>query len=107
MKKYLIIIFVIVFSIFVSGCDGNVTRTVRHAGFSLDGDFKCDVVMPSDKKDTSYAKIKYMFSNFMVSILIEPSIISGNGYELLLGVFLNIDKLPSASKMAYFTSSIL
>ena len=66
MKKYLIVIFVIVLSIFVSGCDGNVTRTVRHAGFSLDGDFKCDVVMPTDKKDTSYAKIKYMFSNFMV-----------------------------------------
>ena len=62
----------------MSGCDGDVTRNIRHAGFNIDGEFKCDVVMPSDKKDTSYANIRYMTDGLMI-------LEDGTIYELSLG----------------------
>ena len=46
LKKIYMFILIIIVCVFISGCDGNVTRAVRHAGFNIDGDFKCDVVMP-------------------------------------------------------------
>ncbi len=78
MKKIYMFILIIIVCVFISGCDGNVTRAVRHAGFNIDGDFKCDVVMPTDKKDTSYAKIRYMTGGLMI-------LEDGTIYELSLG----------------------
>ena len=78
MKKIYMFILIIIVCVFISGCDGNVTRAIRHAGFNIDGDFKCDVVMPTDKKDTSYAKIRYMTGGLMV-------LEDGTIYELSLG----------------------
>ena len=78
MKKYYIFIIVAFLCLFVSGCDGDVTRNIRHAGFNIDGEFKCDVVMPSDKKDTSYANIRYMTGGYMI-------LEDGTIYELSLG----------------------
>lgn len=78
MKKYYIFIIVAFLCLFVSGCDGDVTRNIRHAGFNIDGEFKCDVVMPSDKKDTNYANIRYMTGGYMI-------LEDGTIYELSLG----------------------
>ena len=78
MRRIYIFISIIIVCIFVSGCDGNVTRTIRHAGFTIDGDFTCDVVMPTDKKDTSYANIRYMTDGLMI-------LEDGTIYELSLG----------------------
>ncbi len=78
MKKYYIFIIAAFLCLFVSGCDGDVTRNIRHAGFNIDGEFKCDVVMPSDKKDTSYANIRYMTGGYMI-------LEDGTIYELSLG----------------------
>ena len=78
MKKVFLFGCVIILCIFVSGCDGTVTRNIRHAGFSIDGSFTCDIVMPTDKEDTSYAKIKYLIGNYMI-------LEDGTIYELSMG----------------------
>ena len=69
---------IIALCLFLSGCDGSVTRAIRHAGFSIDGEFKCDVVMPKDKNDTSVSKIRYMTNAYMI-------LEDGTLYELSLG----------------------
>ncbi len=63
-----------------TACDGNVTRDIRHAGFALSGEFKCSVVMPSDKEDTSYSKIRYFTGSHMI-------LDDGRIYELSLGQY--------------------
>ena len=78
MKKGYMMLLILFLCIFVSGCDGDVTRNIRHDGFSVDGEFSCDVVMPSDKKDTSYERIKYMTGSHMI-------LEDGTIYELSLG----------------------
>lgn len=78
MKKLSLVLIVVLICLFVSGCDGSVTRAIRHAGFNVDGEFKCDVVMPENKKDTSYEKIRYMIGNYMI-------LEDGTLYELSLG----------------------
>ena len=66
MKKIFIFMSIIIVSLFISGCDGDVTRNIRHSGFNLDGEFACDIVMPTDKKDTDYASIRYIIGNLMI-----------------------------------------
>ena len=78
MKKVFVFISLLVFGFLLTGCDGDVTRSLRHAGFNVDGEFTCDIVMPSDKKDTSYKKIKYIVGNHMI-------LQDGTIYELSLG----------------------
>ncbi len=78
MKKLSLILIAVIVCLFVSGCDGTVTRSIRHAGFNVDGEFKCDVVMPENKKDTDYEKIRYMIGNYMI-------LEDGTIYELSLG----------------------
>jgi hypothetical protein len=60
------------------GCNGNVTRDIRHAGFSVGSTFKCDDFYPDDKDDTSYKKIKYFLSNQLIDE-------NGGIYELSMG----------------------
>lgn len=67
MKKYLNIIIILVLCLFITGCNGTITKNIRHAGYSVNGNkFICDIVMPEDEEDTNYVKIKYMFNNTMV-----------------------------------------
>ena len=74
------VLFILVICLFVTGCDGDVTRNIRHAGFNLDGtDFVCDPVMPKDKEDHSYAKIRYMINNYIV-------LDDGTLYDLNIGI---------------------
>lgn len=61
-----------------SGCTGNITRDIRHAGFSIGDTFKCKYFFPADKDDTSYKKIQYLTGNHIIST-------EGKLYEVSLG----------------------
>ena len=58
-KKVLMSIFIFSLIVLCCGCDGNTTRDIRHAGYTLTGDtFTCSDLVPKDEEDTSYKKIK-------------------------------------------------
>ena len=57
LKISLIMCFIL---LFCSACNGEVTRDIRHDGFSVGGEFNCPDFFPADKEDTSYKKIKYL-----------------------------------------------
>lgn len=72
--KSLVVIFVLV--LFSTGCDGNITRDIRHAGFSLsNASFTCSLLLP--EKETKYEKLWYLDSTFAISQ-------AGKVYELSL-----------------------
>ena len=49
MKKWKFGILVLMFALFSTGCDGTITREIRHAGFSLSNDsFSCDSLAMDD-----------------------------------------------------------
>lgn len=82
--KFFILMVVIILG--CSACNGNVTRDIRHAGFSLSGDeFICEPLFPDDDEDTDYEKIKYLNSSFVITN-------SGNIYELSMGQKFSNDK---------------
>lgn len=59
------LLFIIVF--LCSACDGNVTRDIRHDGFSVSNKkFICDDFYPENKNDIYYRKIKYMTTNNII-----------------------------------------
>ena len=99
MKKKLLIILLLVF--ICTGCNGNVTRTIRKSGFNVSGNkFKCDTIMPSkgglfSEKKTS-EKISFMSGNTAISN-------NGNVYEFSFnGVFsnnMNCKKVMSGIKV--------
>ena len=61
-------------------CDGNTTRDIRHAGYSLTGDkFVCSDLVPENDKDTSYKKIKYYNSSYIITE-------DGEIYEISIGL---------------------
>ncbi len=78
MKKYIKVSLLLIIVLLCSACDGNVTRDIRHAGFTVSDKFECDIFYPTSKKDTGYKKIKY---------LTGTNIIDGDGhiYEVSLG----------------------
>ena len=79
MKKTICFLIVFMFVIvFCSGCEGDITRSLRYEGFSVGGDFSCDEFMPEDKDDTSYKKIRYLTSSSIISE-------DGELYEISLG----------------------
>ena len=61
-----------------TGCDGDVTRDIRHDGFSYGTEFNCDYFFPKDKEDTSYKKIKYLTGTHVIDE-------DGKLYEISLG----------------------
>lgn len=63
MKKKLSLFILMFIILLCSGCNGNVTRDIRHAGFTVSNKFICDTFY---KKDTSYKKIKYITSNNII-----------------------------------------
>lgn len=73
-KKIFIFSLLLVTILLCSGCNGNVTRDIRHAGFSVSNKFICDVFY---KNDASYKKIKYITANNIVDM-------DGSIYELSL-----------------------
>ena len=67
MKKRIIgisLLFIIV--LLCSACNGDVTREIRHAGFSVSTKFICDGFYPTKKEDILYKKIRYITSSNMI-----------------------------------------
>ena len=63
-KKLYIVLIVII--LFCTGCDGTMTRDIRHAGFILNSEFTCSEFYPQDKDDLYYKKIKYFTSSHVI-----------------------------------------
>ena len=78
MKKIIRISLLMVIVLLCSACDGDVTRDIRHSGFTVSTKFECDYFYPANKNDTGYKKIKY---------LTDTNIIDTDGriYEVSLG----------------------
>ena len=79
MKKKRVFKFMCLFLcvLFLSGCDGSVTRDIRHAGFNIGGKFICNEFYPKDKEDTSYQKVLFMTGSHLINT-------DGDIYELSL-----------------------
>ena len=79
MKKKIVRFWLLLFLVLLcTACDGDVTRDIRHAGFSLAGEFTCNVVFPASKEDVSYARIRYFTGSHMI-------LEDGRIFELSLG----------------------
>ena len=65
------------FIFLLTGCNGSVTRNIRHAGFNIGGKFICNDFYPKDKEDTSYKKILFMTGSHLINT-------DGDIYELSL-----------------------
>ncbi len=70
MKKkicYFVIVFLMIFM--ATGCqNGETTRGIRHAGFTLSGkDFDCKEFLPADEYDVNYQKIWYFDSSKIIT----------------------------------------
>lgn len=66
MKKKSVLFGLLFIILLCTGCNGNVTRDIRHDGFSVSNKFICDVFYKEGKNDTSYKKIKYMTNNNII-----------------------------------------
>lgn len=72
---------IVVLCLVCTGCGkGNITRGIRHAGFTLsDNEFQCNLLIPNDKDDdNNYEKLKYLTSSKAITV-------SGKIYDLSLG----------------------
>lgn len=68
MKNKLKIGFAFIIILGFCGCDGDVTRDIRHAGYSLNTEkFVCSDLMPKDDSDISYKKIKYFNNEYIIT----------------------------------------
>lgn len=79
MKKRIIgisLLFILV--LLCSACNGTITRSLRHDGFSVSTKFICDDFYPTNKEDNSYKKIKFMTSNNIIDN-------DGHIYDISLG----------------------
>lgn len=87
-KIYFILGSLVVF--LCTACNGNITRDIRHAGFSVGGTFTCERFYPKDKEDNSYEKIKYFTGSHIINS-------EGKIYELSLGqLFANNENCKEA-----------
>ena len=65
--KIVFCFFILFMLVFCTACDGNVTRDIRHAGFSIGGTFVCDNFYPKNKEDTNYEKIRYFTGSHIIT----------------------------------------
>lgn len=78
MKKNAIKIMIVLFiAVVCTGCNGKMTRTIRHAGFDISSKFNCSGFFPEDKEDISYNRIRYFTGTHMIDV-------DGKIYELSL-----------------------
>lgn len=79
MKKFKMIMLFLIIVLGCSGCEGDITRDIRHAGFTLsNSEFTCDMLMPSKKNGNSFEKIQYLGGSYAITD-------KGKIYELSLG----------------------
>lgn len=78
-KKVLLLLLITGFCFLCTGCVGNVTRGIRHAGFTLsDAEFVCSLLVPG-KDNLDYEKIRY------ITTTNKAITESGKVYDLSLG----------------------
>lgn len=65
--KFRFALLIIIVGLVCCGCNGSITRDIRHAGFAIGGTFECNVFYPSDKEDTSYEKIRYITDTHIIN----------------------------------------
>lgn len=65
-KIQLALLFLII-CVSCSGCNGTITRDIRHAGFSVSSTFECSSFYPKDKEDIYYEKILYMTDSRLIN----------------------------------------
>lgn len=60
-KKVMLFIMIILFVFTATGCkNGEATRGIRHAGFTLsEEEFNCSTFLPASEEDTTYTKVWY------------------------------------------------
>lgn len=78
MNKKIRLLTLLFFVVLCSGCNGNITRDIRHAGFTMNGTFTCSPFFPKDKEDVSYEKILYMTDSRIINT-------NGKIYEISMG----------------------
>ncbi len=66
MKKRFLLSLVII-CLFCTACNGDVTRDLRHAGFSVGNKFICDRFYPHKKEEVPREKIVYMTGNHIIN----------------------------------------
>ncbi len=76
MKKKMFLLIIVI--ILCTACNGNVTRDIRHSGFTVGNKFNCSRFFPKNKDDTSYEKIAYMTGTHIIND-------EGKLYEISLG----------------------
>ena len=90
MKKSIYGILLVLIILLCSACNGSVTRGIRHAGYSVGGNFACSRFFPKDKEDVSYERIKYITGSHIINT-------EGKIYELSLGqVYANKENCKEA-----------
>lgn len=69
MKKKLIIVMTsITLVLLLSGCEGNITRNIRHAGYSLSNStFTCEDFISKSNKDVILDKIGYLNNTYAIT----------------------------------------
>ncbi len=77
MKKLKFCLLLLIVGICCCGCNGNTTRDIRHAGFTMGGTFTCSNFFPKDKEDVDFEKIRYMTDSRIINT-------EGKIYELSL-----------------------
>lgn len=66
-NKLRFVLLVLIIGFVCCGCNGNVTRDIRHAGFSMGNTFECSSFYPKDKEDTNYEKIRYITDSHVIN----------------------------------------
>ena len=96
MKKIKIVLLLVICSLFLTACTGDITRNIRKSGYSVsDADFKCPLLTPSKKKTEGkdFERIKFLSSSYAIST-------TGNLYELSLnGLYSNNMNCRKATKV--------
>lgn len=68
MKKVILLSGIAVITLLLTGCDGNVTRDLRHAGFSLSTEeFKCSTLLPASEDSKPTDTILYSNGSYAIT----------------------------------------
>ena len=107
MKKFKLILLLLVCSFVLTACTGTITRNLRKSGYSVgDKDFKCELLTPSKNKQEGkdFERIKFLTNSYAIST-------TGNVYELSLGGLfsnnMNCRKATRVQAVAIMDNSVI
>lgn len=107
MKKIRIVLLLVICSLLLTACTGDITRNLRKAGYSVSNEkFTCGLLTPGKNKEEGkdYENIKFLTSSYAITT-------AGNVYELSLsGLFsnnMNCRKAPKVQAVAIMDNSVI